>query len=156
MKKQIFLLASIAVCSMMTSCITSTIAAASGAGALGEAAGLNSLGLATLFSTSAPEALNGRIITLDGEFRGADNSPQKVSDALSFNKEGICTRRTGNAVQTLAYTRKDDKNATVASTSNTMETYRLAFTSGTEGTYTYERRGEDGDFATGEGRFSIK
>ncbi len=140
----------------LSSCITSTIAAATGASALGGASGLNSLGLATLFSASAPEALNGRILTLDGEFRGADNVPQKTSDALAFNKDGSCIRRVGNATQNLSYTRKNDKSAIIAGTGNATETYRLTFASGTEGTYTYERRGENGDFATGEGNFSIK
>lgn len=140
----------------LPSCLTSTIAAATGASALGGAPGLNGLGLATLFSSSAPEALNGRILTLDGEYRGADNVPQKTSDALAFNKDGSCIRRVGNATQSLSYTRNSDKRATLAGTGNATETYRLTFDSGSEGTYTYERRGENGDFATGEGKFSIK
>lgn len=134
----------------MPSCVSATIAAASGAGALGDAAGLDSL--STLFSSSAPETLNGRVVAFEGEFRGADNIAQPVNEALAFGKNGASS----NKGRTFSYTRKNDKSATIASAGDVVETYRLAFTSGSEGSYTYERRGGEGGFATGEGSFSIK
>lgn len=156
MKKLTLAMACAALSSTVPSCISSTIAAATGASALGEASGLNSLGIASLFNSSAPESLCGRVITFDGDCRGIDNKEQKVNDAFSFNKNGVSIRTIGGVSQSLAYARKNDKSATIIGTGNGTETYRLTFTSGTEGSYTYERRGNAGDFATGEGTFSIK
>ncbi len=143
-----------ACCLLLPSCITSTIAAATGAGTLTEAAGLTS-GISSLFSSGAPESLAGHVITFEGEYRGADQTTQ-TSDAISFGKTGTATRTVNGSIQSLTYTRKGDKKAIITSTGSPTETWRLTFTSGTEGTYTFERRGTLGDFATGDGSFSIK
>lgn len=142
-------------CLLLPSCITSTLAAASGAGSLTEAASLTS-GISALFSSSAPESLAGHVVTFEGEYRGADQTSTQTSDAISFGKTGTATRTVNGNSQSLTYTRKGEKKAIITSTGNTTETYRLTFTSGNEGTYTFERRGEAGDFATGDGTFSIK
>lgn len=154
MKTTALIIACGAFCALMPSCITSTIAAATGAEALTGAAGLN--GISSLFNSSAPEKLDGHVVSLSGEYRGSDNVAQKVTDALSFPASGSCTRQVNGVRQTLSYKKKDDKTATITVEGNATETYRLAFSSGSEGTYTYERRGADGDFATGDGSFVIK
>lgn len=144
-----------ACCLLLPSCITSTIAAATGASTLTEAASLTN-GISSLFSSSAPESLAGHVITFEGEARGADQTATQTNDAILFGKTGTATRVVNGNSQNLTYTRKGEKKAIITSTGNGTETYRLTFTSGSEGTYTFERRGEAGDFATGDGTFSIK
>ena len=144
-----------ACCLLLPSCLTSTIAAAAGAGTLTEAAGLTN-GISSLFSSGAPESLAGHVVTFEGEYRGADQTATRTGDAISFGKTGTATRTVNGSTQSLTYTRKGDKKAVITSVGSTTETWRLTFTSGTEGTYTFERRGTLGDFATGDGTFSIK
>lgn len=150
MKKAICISACGAAALLCSSCITSTLAAVSGAKALDD-----QLGISSLFSSSAPENLNGHTLALSGEKRTGE-AEAAFSASLAFGGQNPCAIKYNGAEYTAAYTRQADKKARVVLDGPGRETYRLIFTSGTEGTYAYEGKAADGTVSTGEGRFSIK
>ncbi len=138
---------------LLSSCVTSTLTAA--AAAAGGNVGIGSLG--DLLSSGAPKAedIAGMSLQLKGEQRGADNVAQEVDECITFGKDNPTLRVADGVTLTTFYSRKGDKKALVTVTGRGTETYRLNFTSGSEGSYSYERR-NGADFATGEGSFTLK
>ncbi len=138
----------------LTSCITGTLAAAGAAG--GGVAGLQSI--TDIFGGKAPQAseLSGHSLVYQGRHRGADKATINVNGSLAFANENPAIIITNGEREMIFYSRDSDKKATVTlGTDAGTETFHLKFDSGSEGTYTYEKRkGED--TATGEGSFVIK
>lgn len=143
---------------MLSSCITSTLVAASGAVAGADALvkttsnGIQSL--SNVFSSGAPETLNGHTLAINGESRVATGS-EKVEKFLCFTSDNACK----DSASLFKYERTSDTKASVTETVNggaETHVYRLTFTDSDEGVYSYESRQADGAvIATGDGSFSL-
>ncbi len=160
MKHQLTLTAGILLCLSLSSCITSgVVAAAAGAKAIGDATSAltdNVTGFIT--GDKAPASLAGKIVALSGSVKDAANTSQNTSDALSFAEAGASTRTVNGTTQTLSYVHTVPNTGVIAITAPTglTEIYTLTFTGSDKGTYTYERKGDAANTATGEGSFTIK
>lgn len=158
MKTTVCILLSISTVAL-SSCITSSLVAASGAVAGADAlvkttsSGLKSI--SNMFGSSAPENLAAHTLALKGETRMATGS-EEVQKSLSFTADNACK----DSSSLFQYVRASDTKATLTETTadgNTKHTYRLTFTDGDEGLYTYESRLTDGTIiATGDGSFELK
>ena len=143
---------------LLSSCITSTLVAASGAVAGADAlvkttsSGIKSI--SDVFSSDAPESLNGHTLVINGESRVATGT-EKVEKSLCFTSDNACK----DSASLFKYERSSDTKAIVTETVNggaETHTYRLTFTDGDEGVYSYESRLADGAVvATGDGSFSL-
>ncbi len=143
---------------LLSSCITSTLMAAGGAVAGADAlvkttsSGIKSI--SNVFSSGAPESLNGQTLSIAGETRVATGS-QKMEKSLCFTSDNACK----DSASLFKYERASDTKATVTETVNggaETHTYRLTFTDSDEGLYSYESRLADGSVVTtGDGSFSL-
>ena len=158
MKTTVCILLSISTVAL-SSCITSSLVAASGAVAGADAlVKTTSSGIKTIssmFDTGAPESIASHTLTLKGETRVATGS-EAIEKSLAFTADNACK----DSSSLFQYVRASDTKATLTETTadgNTKHTYRLTFTDGDEGLYTYESRLTDGTIiATGDGSFELK
>ncbi len=150
--KTAFCLCMSALALLLSSCVTSTLTAAA-------AAGTGMAGLSSLLGLNAPEAseLVGHTLTYQGVVRGADNASVSDFGTIMFGADNPTLGTTADgAVTSTFYSRQGDKQALVTMTApQVVETYRLTFTSGSKGSYSYEKRC-GADVTVGEGTFTIK
>ncbi len=143
-------------CSLLPSCLSSTLAATAMAGG---SMATNIPGVKALLGNAAPKAteLAGCSFDYSGECRGADNISCPVSGSILFGQSNPSVMRLADgSTRSTFYSRKSDEKAIVTITTLAgVETYRLTFTDGKSGSYTYEKRCGT-DFATGEGNFTIQ
>ncbi len=141
---------------LLPSCVSSTLATAAMAGS-----GIadNIPGVRSLLGNDAPQPgeLVGYSLDYSGKRYEAGNVSHAVSGSILFGSDNpSVVRLADGTVRTVAYSRVNDTKATVTiTTPDGVETYRLTFTGGKGGSYTYEKR-HGADFASGEGEFSLQ
>ena len=133
----------------LNSCITAGVTAAT---SLVNGGSLVSSFTDLLSSKSAPENMAKLCFNYDGNSTLAGIEKEQKG-SIKFGSDNPTLRKVGGVQQSIFYARKNDKQATITITGASTEVYRLHFTSGTEGTYTYVNKGIMS--SVGDGSFRI-
>ncbi len=141
---------------LFPSCMSSTFATVAVAGA-GAATKLPAVSALLGKDAPKPAELVGHSFDYSGLRRGADNVPCSASGSLLFGQTNpYVVRYVDGTSRSVHYARTDHQKGVITITTTAgVEYYRLTFTDGQQGSYTYERR-YGVDFATGEGSFVIR
>lgn len=178
MMKRFFIFCCAAAALALNSCITSAVAAAAGAAssAAGAAAGTAAAAagtataatgvsgtaatvqkaswLSSLFSSGAPESLQGKTLTLNipvSDLSGTQTTTISVS--YSFVKANESQPSAGGLV--LSYLKTGENTATATLSGDVPTVYELVFTSGSSGTVTIQRTTKVGASAPEQGSFTL-